>query len=86
MAAAGAEFDLVAFMAGRYFGMKNYGFIYGVQLGAILAATGLAPPIFSHVHRVYGNYDPALMAAGGIFLVAPIFLLTLGRYPDFADD
>ena len=84
--AAGAEFDLVAFMAGRYFGMKNYGFIYGVQLGAILAATGLAPPIFSHVHRVYGNYDPALMAAGGIFLVAPIFLLTLGRYPDFADD
>lgn len=81
--AAGAEFDLVAFMAGRYFGMKNYGFIYGVQIGGILAATGLAPPIFGHIHGVYGSYDPALMAAGVIFLVAPLFLLTLGKYPDF---
>jgi len=81
--AAGAEFDLVAFMAGRYFGMKNYGFIYGVQLGGILAATGLAPPTFGHVHGVYGSYDPALLAVGVIFLVAPLFLLTLGRYPDF---
>jgi MFS family permease len=81
--AAGAEFDLVAFMAGRYFGMKNYGFIYGVQIGGILAATGLAPPIFGHIHGVYGSYDPALMAAGLIFLVAPLFLLTLGNYPDF---
>jgi MFS family permease len=81
--AAGAEFDLVAFMAGRYFGMKNYGFIYGVQIGGILAATGLAPPIFGHIHGVYGSYDPALLAAGVIFLVAPLFLLTLGRYPDF---
>lgn len=81
--AAGAEFDLVAFMAGRYFGMKNYGFIYGVQIGGILAATGLAPPIFGHIHGVYGSYDPALMAAGVIFLVAPLFLLTLGKYPTF---
>lgn len=81
--AAGAEFDLVAFMAGRYFGMKNYGFIYGVQIGGILAATGLAPPIFGHIHGVYGSYDPALIGAGVIFLTAPLFLLSLGRYPDF---
>lgn len=81
--AAGAEFDLVAFMAGRYFGMKNYGFIYGVQIGGILAATGLAPPVFGHVHGLYGSYDLALMAAGAVFLTAPLLLLTMGRYPDF---
>jgi cyanate permease len=82
--AAGAEFDLVAFMTGRYFGMKNYGFIYGVQIGAVFATTGLAPPLFGHVHGLYGSYDLALMIAGGIFLVAPLLLLTMGRYPDFA--
>ncbi|MFZ4689855.1 MAG: MFS transporter [Polymorphobacter sp.] len=79
--AAGAEFDLIAFMSGRYFGMKNYGFIYGVQIGGVLAATGLAPPVFGHIHGVYGSYDPALLTAGAIFLVAPLLLLTLGRYP-----
>jgi hypothetical protein len=79
--AAGAEFDLIAFMAGRYFGMKNYGFIYGLQIGGVLAATGLAPPIFGHIQRVYGSYDPALIGAGVTFLVAPLLLLTLGRYP-----
>ena len=79
--AAGAEFDLIAFMAGRYFGMKNYGFIYGVQIGGVLAATGLAPPIFGHIHGVYGSYDPALIGAGVVFLVAPLLLLTLGGYP-----
>jgi MFS family permease len=84
--AAGAEFDLVAFMAGRYFGMRNYGFIYGVQIGAILAATGIAPALFSRVQSATGSYDAALITAGAIFLTAPLLLLTLGRYPSFAND
>ena len=84
--AAGAEFDLIAYMAGRYFGMKNYGFIYGVQIAGVLAATGFAPPVFGHIHGVYGSYDPALIGAGVTFLVAPLFLLTLGRYPRFEAD
>nr|WP_310525127.1 MFS transporter [Polymorphobacter sp.] len=79
--AAGAEFDLIAFMAGRYFGMKNYGFIYGVLIGGVLAATGLAPAVFGHIHGATGSYDAALIAAGVIFLVAPMMLLTLGKYP-----
>ena len=81
--AAGAEFDLIAYMAGRYFGMRNYGFIYGVQIAGVLAATGFAPPVFGHVHGLYGSYDPALIGAGVTFLIAPLFLLTLGRYPRF---
>ncbi len=79
--AAGAEFDLIAFMAGRYFGMKHYGFIYGVQIGGVLGATGLAPATFGHIHGVTGSYDQALLGAGVIFLTAPLLLLTLGRYP-----
>jgi MFS family permease len=79
--AAGAEFDLIAFMTGRYFGMKHYGFIYGIQIGGVLGATGLAPASFGHIHGMTGSYDKALIAAGVIFLTAPFLLLTLGRYP-----
>ncbi len=84
--AAGAEFDLIAYMASRYFGMRNYGFIYGVQMAGVLAATGFAPAAFGHVHSITGSYDAALLGAGGIFLIAPLLLLTLGRYPDAAQD
>ncbi len=79
--AAGAEFDLIAYMASRYFGMLHYGFIYGLLLAGVLAATGLAPPIFGHVHGLTGNYDAALIGSGLLFLLAPLLLLTLGRTP-----
>lgn len=78
--AGGAEFDLIAYMAGRYFGMKNYGFIYGMLMAGVLGATGFAPAVFGHIHGLYGSYDPALLAAGATFLIAPLLLLTLGRY------
>jgi len=57
-----------------------------VQIGAILAATGIAPALFSRVQSATGSYDAALITAGAIFLTAPLLLLTLGRYPSFAND
>lgn len=79
--AAGAEFDLVAFMASRYFGMANYGVIYSQLMVGMLVGGGFGPPIFGRVFDQTGSYQPALLAAGGIFLLAPLLLLTLGRYP-----
>ena len=79
--AAGAEFDLVAYMTSRYFGMKNYGFIYALQTVGMLLAGGIAPPIFGRIYDATGSYDTALTAAGAIFVVAPLLLLTMGRYP-----
>jgi len=78
---AGAEFDLLAYLTGRYFGMKNYGFLYAIQTVGLLLTAGLAPPIFGRVFDTMGSYDPALMVSAGLFLVAPPLLLTLGRYP-----
>ena len=78
---AGAEFDLLAYLTGRYFGMKNYGFLYAIQTVGLLLTAGLAPPIFGRVFDKMGSYDPALMVSAGLFLLAPPLLLTLGRYP-----
>lgn len=79
--AAGAEFDLVAYMASRYFGMRHYGFIYAIQMVGMLFFGGLGPPVFGRIYDSVGSYDPALLIAGGIFVVTPLLLLTMGRYP-----
>ncbi len=81
--AAGAEFDLVAFMVSRYFGMKNYGFLYSLQTLAMMFFAGIAPPIFGRIYDSAGSYDPILTAVGLGFLLSPLLLLTLGRYPTF---
>lgn len=82
--AAGAEFDLVAFMVTRYFGMRHYGVIYSLQLVGLLFAGGLAPPLFGRIYDQTGSYDAMLLACAAIFVVSPLLLLTMGRYPSFA--
>lgn len=81
--AAGAEFDLVAFMVTRYFGMRNYGFVYSIQLVGMLFAGGLAPPLFGRIQDATGSYDAALGLSAAAFVFAPLLLLTMGRYPRF---
>jgi len=81
--AAGAEFDLIAFFASRYFGMKNYGKIYAGQFVFFALGAGLSPAVFGAVFDAAGTYDPILYLAAGAFVVGGAMLLTLGRYPDF---
>jgi MFS family permease len=82
--AAGAEFDLVAYMTSRYFGMAHYGLIYSQLMMGMLVGGGFGPPVFGRVFDQMGSYTPILLAAAGIFVTAPLLLLTLGRYPSFA--
>ena len=79
--AAGSEFDLIAFLTARYFGLRHYGFVYSLQSIGLLLASGFAPPLFGHIHDATGSYASALGIAAACFLVAPPLLLTLGRYP-----
>ena len=81
--AAGAETDLIAYLAGRYFGMANYGQIYGVLYMAFGIAAALSPTAYGWVRDTTGSYDPILFAAAGMFVVGALLLLLLGPYPDF---
>ena len=78
--ALGAELDLIAFFTSRYFGMKNYGQIYGWQYVFYTVGAGLSPFAFGWVFDSYGTYDPALWASIGALLVAGLLMLTLPRY------
>jgi len=82
--AAGAETDLVAYLAGRYFGMAHYGKIYGMLYMPFGMASAVSPAVYGAVRDATGNYDPILHVALFLFIAGAVLLLLLGRYPDFA--
>ena len=79
--AAGAEFDIVAFLAARYFGLAAYGKIYSLLYVALFVGAAVAPPIFGSVFDATGSYADALEVFVAVFLLAAVSLLTLGRAP-----
>ena len=83
--AAGAETDLIAFLAARYFGMAQYGRIYGILLLPFGIASAVSPAAYGWVRDLTGSYDPALLAAAVMFVVGALLPLGLGRYPVFRE-
>jgi hypothetical protein len=47
--ATGAETDLIAFLAGRYFGMAHYGRIYGMLYMPFGLASAVSPAVYGWV-------------------------------------
>jgi len=81
---AGAEFDIAAYLVSRYFGMRDYGRLFGVHLGLITLAGALAPLLTSAMYKATGGYDAMLLLCGIAFLTGALMLLPLGRYPKFS--
>ena len=81
--AAGAEVDLMAFLASRYFGLKNYGVLYGGIYVFFSIGAGLAPALFGWSYDIFGSYNFVLYAAAGASVSGALLMLTLGRYPVF---
>ncbi len=79
--AAGAELDLMAFLAARYFGLAHYAKIYSILYATLAVCSGTAPMIFASVYDATGSYDIGYAIASGLFLVSVVLILLLGRYP-----
>jgi predicted MFS family arabinose efflux permease len=80
--AAGAESDLIAFLAARYFGMAHFGKIYGFLYMPFGIGSAMSPIFYGLVRDRSGSYDGMLMTASVMFLAGAALLLLLGRYPD----
>jgi predicted MFS family arabinose efflux permease len=81
--AAGVEYDLMAFLVSRYFGMAHYATIYGSLYGFFAVGAGLGPLYFGRVFGRTGSYDAALALSALLFLAGALPLLLLGRYRTF---
>jgi MFS family permease len=78
--ALGAELDLIAFFASRYFGMKHYGKIYGWQYVFYTLGAGVSPLAFGIAYDRLGTYDPVLWGSAGGLLIAGALMLSLPKY------
>lgn len=81
--AAGVEYDLMAYLVSRYFGMKNYATIYGILYGFFALGAGFGPYIFGNSYASSGSYDTIMGYAVIAFLIGALPLLLLGKYPKF---
>jgi MFS transporter, OFA family, oxalate/formate antiporter len=79
--AAGAESDLIAYMAARYFGLKHYGKVYAALYMPFALCSAVSPFWYGHVFSTQQSYNPALIVATALFIVGAIALLGVGRYP-----
>lgn len=79
--AAGAELDLLAFLAARYFGLAHYARIYALFYAALAIAGGIAPFAFAAIYDRFDTYSPAFYIGAGLFAFGSLIMLTLGRYP-----
>lgn len=83
--AAGAEFDIIAYLASRYFGLRNYSKIYSMLFAAFAIGASAAPAAFGFVFDKTGSYDAIFLISAGLFVGASATLLFLGKYPNFED-
>jgi MFS family permease len=81
--ATGAETDLIAFLASRYFGMAYYGRIYGLLYLPFGLASSVSPALYGWVRDTTGSYDAMLYVAMAMFVTGALLLLGLGRYPEW---
>lgn len=82
---AGAEFDLAAFLVARFFGLREYGRLFGVHLGLITLGSSLSPLLFGYLYKMTGSYVALLSYCTICFAAGALLLLTLGRYPVFTN-
>lgn len=79
--AAGAELDLMSFLAARYFGVLHYSKIYSLLYSGLAICGGSAPMLFAHLYDLNGSYAQSFLMGGAFFLISALLMLLLGRYP-----
>lgn len=82
--AVGVEYDLLAFLVARYFGMRAYTQIYALLYCCFAFGAGFGPAVFGWSFDKTGSYHAVLMAAAVGLVLGACSLLTLGRYRDFS--
>ena len=83
--AAGVEYDLMAYLVSRYFGMLHYAAIYGALYGFFALGAGIGPAVFGWSYDNLGSYDSILLVSSALFLIGALPLLLLGKYRDYAE-
>lgn len=80
--AAGMEYDLLAYLVSRYFGIRAYAGIYGALYAFFAMGAGFGPAVFGRAFEATGSYNVALTWSMWAFVFCSLALLLLGPYRD----
>lgn len=84
--AGGAELDLLALLASRYFGVRNFARSYAWLYAAVAIVGGVGPMAFAWLYDLTGSYDTSFLISAILFAIGGPILLVLGRYPEFPEE
>lgn len=79
--ALGIEYDVVAYLTSRFFGMRAYAAIYSIFYVCFSTGAGFAPLVFGMIRDRAQDFAPALMASAILLPICAGGFLFLGRYP-----
>lgn len=77
----GSEVDVIAYLASRHFGLKNFGALYGALVMALAMGTAFGPLAAGTVFDHFGSYAEFLILASVLMVVSAISLISLGPVP-----
>jgi predicted MFS family arabinose efflux permease len=79
---AGGTTNSIAYLAGRYFGLRAYASIFGLLMGIFATGYGIAPAIAGHVRDLVGSYGPLFLSLAAAATLAMLLAAALGTAPE----
>jgi len=78
--AVNAQMPMAGYFYTRFFGMKSYGEIVGINMAAISLIGGFSAPLIGFLFERTGSYDWTLIGMIAANIVAALLYLVVGRY------
>ncbi|MCT7661343.1 MFS transporter [Mycobacterium deserti] len=80
----GAEVDVIAYLASRYFGLRNFGGLFGGLVAALSLGTAFGPLASGATFDSFGGYEPFLVLTMVLMGISSLALASLRTPPDWA--
>jgi MFS family permease len=79
----GSEVDVLAYLTSRYFGLRNFGTLFGILVGIQTIAYAIGPPLAGLLYNRDHAYTTFLLGTVPLFVLSALLVARLGRYPVF---
>jgi sugar phosphate permease len=78
--AVNIQMPMINYLYTRFFGMKSYGTIAGINMAVISLLSGISMPLIGYLHRRTGSYDVAMICIIVGYMLSVMLFLAIGRY------
>ena len=78
--AINAQMPMLGYFYTRFFGMKAFGEIAGINMAVLSLVAGFSAPLVGYLYDRTGSYGLALLGMTAGYVVSALLYLTIGRY------